>query len=286
MLTRQKIILRLIELFGGRISRTRLVKLVFLFSHTYKLPELRTFYQFVPYLYGPYSFNLEHELGVLTSKGYLSVSNRSIQLNGHLELPEISDDLESELSHFANHHYKLSNTKLINLVYALDPWFTINAIPIHKRRADRPKAKPAIYTIGYEGLQIDGFLNTLQKEGIDVLVDVRYNPISRVYGFHGSTLGRLCKKIGIKYKNIPELGIPNGMRAVLKATNDNHQVFQVYENEVLPERRDELKTLSEWIQASPTALMCMEADPNLCHRSYLARRLSEEIKMQSHHLRN
>ncbi|MBW2622007.1 MAG: DUF488 domain-containing protein [Deltaproteobacteria bacterium] len=286
MLTRQKIILRIFDLVGGRISRTRLVKLAFLFSQGNNLPELSTFYQFVPYLYGPYSFNLEHELGVLISKGYLSVSSRSIQLNGYMEMPCISEGLERELSHFAKHYLQLNSAALKNHVYARFPWFTINAIPKSKRGADRPKAAPAIYTVGYEGLQIDGFLNLLQKRGIEVLVDVRYNPISRVYGFHKSRLSRLCHKIGVRYRHIPELGIPNEMRAALIGANDYRQVFQKYVDEILPKREKELTILSEWTQASPTVLMCMEVDPIFCHRSYLSRSLSEKTKLRSCDLRN
>ena len=286
MLTRQKIILRLFDLVGGRISRTRLVKLAFLFSQGNNLPELSTFYQFVPYLYGPYSFNLEHELGVLISKGYLSVSSRSVQFNGYEESPFISEGLERELSHFVEQYDKLNNAALKDHVYARFPWFTINAIPIHKRRADRPKAKLAIYTIGYEGLQIDGFLNLLQKRGVEILVDVRFNPISRVYGFHRSRLGRLCHKIGVRYRHIPELGIPNEMREALEETNDYRQVFQKYVDEILPKQEKELTKLSEWTQTSPTVLMCKEIDPNFCHRSYLSRRLAEETNLRSYDLRN
>jgi len=68
MLIRQKVILSLIDQMGnqspsgnhGKVSRLQLVKWAFLLENERKM---KTFYQFVPYHYGPFSFTLYHELG-------------------------------------------------------------------------------------------------------------------------------------------------------------------------------------------------------------------------------
>ena len=38
-----------------------------------------------------------------------------------------------------------------------------------------------------------------------MIVDVRYNPVSRNYGFAGRTLSELAEEVGIHF---PQLGIP------------------------------------------------------------------------------
>ena len=86
---------------------------------------------------------------------------------------------------------------------------------------------------GYEGLQIDGFLNILLEAGIEQIIDVRHNPISRRYGFHKSTLSGVCGRLNIEYKHVPEVGIPSELRANLRQPSDYIPLFQEYEKKTL-----------------------------------------------------
>jgi uncharacterized protein (DUF488 family) len=56
-----------------------------------------------------------------------------------------------------------------------------------------------LFTIGYEGKGIEKFLNSLIKNNIKVLCDVRKNPLSRKFGFSKTKLEHLCKQIEIYY---------------------------------------------------------------------------------------
>ena len=53
MLTRERIILRLLTQVAKPLSRTVLVKLVFLLRHETTLKDVPSFYDFVPYKFGP-----------------------------------------------------------------------------------------------------------------------------------------------------------------------------------------------------------------------------------------
>jgi uncharacterized protein (DUF488 family) len=43
--------------------------------------------------------------------------------------------------------------------------------------------KKYLFTIGYKGKSLEGFLNLLMKNEIAILVDVRHNPISGKFSF-------------------------------------------------------------------------------------------------------
>ena len=57
MFTRQKIILGLMKNAQKPMPKTQVVKLAFLFAQEKELPQLKSFYRFVPYKYGPFFFS-------------------------------------------------------------------------------------------------------------------------------------------------------------------------------------------------------------------------------------
>ncbi len=61
----------------------------------------------------------------------------------------------------------------------------------------------SVFTIGYEGISLEIYLNKLVKNNIKLLVDVRKNPLSMKYGFSKTLLKRFCESLGIKYIHIP-----------------------------------------------------------------------------------
>jgi len=66
MLYRQKMILALIEAFGGRIDKLHLQKLLFLLSQRQERPA----YEFVPYQYAPYSFTAQRDLHISPTRSH------------------------------------------------------------------------------------------------------------------------------------------------------------------------------------------------------------------------
>ena len=281
MLIRQKVILSLIDQMDGQVSRLPLVKLAFLLG---KEAKIKTFYEFVPYHHGPFSFTLYHELETLRRNGYIiEPSKDKIRRVSDVTIPPIDFALGNAIKDFSNRYSTLSTEALIKHVYSNYPWFTINAKASEQRREKRPKGKCAVYTAGYEGLQIDGFLNILLESGIEQVIDVRRNPISRRYGFHKSTLSRLCKRLAIKYRHVPEVGIPSELRANLQPS-DYIQLFQNYEQDILSAQQAAVESIASWVESKPSVLVCMEADPDSCHRSRLAAQIENRTKLTIHHL--
>src|SRR5690606_17292644 len=63
------------------------------------------------------------------------------------------------------------------------------------------------FTIGYEGISLETYLNKLILNDVKLLVDVRKNSFSMKYGFSKSQLQNACEGVGITYTHMPELGI-------------------------------------------------------------------------------
>jgi uncharacterized protein (DUF488 family) len=124
-----------------------------------------------------------------------------------------------------------------------------------------------LYTIGYEGRTIDGYLNLLLRNNVCALVDVRKNPFSRKHGFSQRNLSFYAKKAGIYYYHIPELGVPSSLRKALDHEEAYHSLFNYYKTQVLPNQVEGLQKIRHLIDKyHRIALTCFEADPSYCHR--------------------
>jgi uncharacterized protein (DUF488 family) len=132
---------------------------------------------------------------------------------------------------------------------------------------------------------VDGLLDLLLKNGVEWLIDVRCNPIARRYGFHKSTLSRLCQDVSIEYVHFPSLGIPSAWRADLDDHASYQRLFERYENEILPAQSATAAKVAKLVTERPSALMCMEADHFFCHRSRLAALVSRQTTLPIKELR-
>jgi uncharacterized protein (DUF488 family) len=286
MLTRQKAILRLIENEGRRIGKMRLFKLAFMISNEPGWQDTSLAYQFIPYQFGPYSFTLAHELKTLERDGFLRVMDSEIRLVDFGErLPEPNSSTSSVIDSMSRRYKRVSTDDLVSIVYRQFPWFTAKARDKSRRGVQVPISAPAVFTVGYEGLMLDGLLDLLLRAGIKQLIDVRANPVARRFGFHKSTLDRHCTDVGIKYLHFPELGIPSAERADLQGPDSYKRLFDSYSSETLVSNRGFVDTVSVLIKQTPSALMCMEADATCCHRTCLANLVSEMIQLPIKELR-
>ena len=66
-----------------------------------------------------------------------------------------------------------------------------------------------IYTVGYEGLDIDSFLSLLAENDIETVVDVREMPLSRKPGFSKKSLEAVLNLSGREYVHMVALGCRN-----------------------------------------------------------------------------
>ena len=286
MFSRQRAILRLLQNEGGSASRLRLVKLAFMVSRQSNVPRTGV-YEFVPYRRGPFSFTLYHDLGCLANDGWVAEAERHIALTqaSDLETALLDREFVDRIDRVSERFRGVNTSALVDRVYQEHPWFTMNSEATEKRAIDRPKGPLAIYTVGYEGIMVDGLLDLLLRTGVERLIDVRCNAIARRYGFHKSTLSRLCADVGIEYVHVPSLGVPSTWRADLGDSESYERLFLRYEREILPAETANVLRVGKLMKERPSALMCMEADHTCCHRSRLAVLVSHHTELPIKELR-
>ena len=285
MLNRQKILIRMIQEAGRCVRRIELTKWCFLLSREAPSRGGKSFYQFLPYHYGPFSFCLQREADSLARDGYLNAVDEktwdvfSDAVAAIAPLPaSVCRDTESLVRRFRD----FSTDYLIDYVYRRYPGFTVNSKL--KKLRPRPVATVAVYTAGYEGLLVDGFLDLLIRSGVRRIVDVRSNPVARRYGFHKSTLNRLCGLLDLEYVHIPELGIEPRYRRNLNGPDDYEVLFARYKAGTLARETDLVVRVAEMVTDAPSCLLCMEADPRRCHRTRLAEAVSAITELPITHL--
>jgi uncharacterized protein (DUF488 family) len=242
------------------------------------------FYQFLPYQRGPFSFCLYREIDGLVRDGYLVDEDKGWRIvqdvarpTGDLPRP-VRDDAAGVVQRFRDKDLG----DLTDYVYRRFPWYTVNSVV--KKLRPRPVASTAVFTVGYEGWLVDGFLNLLLRAGIQHVIDVRSNPIARRYGFHKRTLDRLCGKVQIKYSHFPQLGILSDLRHGVETTSQYEALFSRYEADILPREGKAVAQVAALMNERPSVLMCMEADPSRCHRSRLASAVAGATGLPIHHL--
>jgi uncharacterized protein (DUF488 family) len=118
-----------------------------------------------------------------------------------------------------------------------------------------------IYSVGYEGLSVDGLVERLQQSRIEELVDVRANPYSRRPGFSKKKLSESLTAAGIAYRHDPLLG--NAFRDVddFAAAMDLMRVHLATGDPAAAVER--LVSLAD---GRRIAVLCLENDQHRCHR--------------------
>lgn len=126
-----------------------------------------------------------------------------------------------------------------------------------------------IYTAGYEGRTVDEFIELMQDNHIDLVLDVREIPISRKKGFSKSSLSALLRSSGINYVHIRELGSPKDIREQLYKTKDYEEFFAEYRI-YIGQHFKYVQQAWEYAVTETTCLLCFEKNPEQCHRSVIA----------------
>lgn len=288
---RQRFVLALIEATGPKLYKIDFQKLLFL---SQKEAEF-SYYDFVPYNFGCYSFQAQSDVELLESLGWLEEKTKSITLLSNPGLCLNHDQL-SAIDRFANHFKGYRGRKLVTYVYEQYPYYAtrskiaadvLGKASNKKVSIERNRLKSnsrAIYTIGYEGLSFEEYVNRLLRHDVLLLCDVRKNPLSRKFGFSKSFLRRLLPKLGIEYFHIPDLGIRSEMRKELNTQEDLKKLFSRY-RKTLPQKKESLRLIEDLFKKyKRIALTCFEKEHNSCHRHCISDYLSNENNMKIRHL--
>ena len=262
---RQRFLLEFIQQLQEGVSATELQKLIFL----YTMRTNSSYYEFVPYKYGPYSFQLAEDVSVLRKKGYLDDITQRIQSVSKTPFT-VRFSIASERGNalirkaYREYPYYSINSEMIDKLFSGD-----EAQRFYRGRTAYTQNEQVLFTIGYEGRSAESFINALIQNDIRMLVDVRKNPLSRKFGFSKGKLEHITETVGIRYVHIPDLGIDSDKRTSLNTKDDYEYLFQMYK-EALPEHISQINSIFSLLCANTRiALMCFEKNPQMCHRHVL-----------------
>lgn len=277
MFYRRKIILALLQTFGGELEKIRLQKLLFLLTQKQQKPE----YDFIPYKYGSYSYSANADLTAMVHKGMLSESTSHFKSNEKVDYAKALKEADRKLLAQVTILYgKMDSNALMRHTYINHPYYAINSVKaasilsleeLENINKSKPQSsKTILFTIGYEGISLEEYLNRLLKNDVKVLVDVRRNPLSMKYGFSKNQLIRYCENLGIQYMHFPEVGIHSDQRQTLNSQADYDKLFVSYKSELPKTISTQERILGLLKQNKRIALTCFEANICQCHRKHLA----------------
>jgi len=282
---RRKILLALLEAFGGKLSAKSLQKYLFLFTRKQDSKA----YDFIPYRYGCFSFQANQDIITLEKYDFLEITEtdtgRLISLKDPKNYATFLDlfdrqlliDLKVDFGNF-------SQQELIHYTYVNYPYYAtkssiagqiLTAEELQKVEAQKRRfTEPTLFTIGYEGISLEGYINKLIINDIKVLCDIRKNAYSQKYGFSKSQLQKACEGVGISYVHIPELGIDSDKRQDLRSQADYDILFAQYEKTTLKTNAEYLKTINHFLETDKrVAITCFEKNHVQCHRGRVAKQL-------------
>ncbi len=265
---RQRALLAVVDELSVRARSSKLMieKNLFLLKKEESLDNYLKFYNFFPYKYGPFSNMSYFDLNGLRLKGYLSEDERNPKVTEKAKgvIASLNPVIRRKITRTAERFE--SDKEIKTYVYDHYPDYTVKS---EGSKASLSPTVPGIFTIGYEGRDIDLFLDILIKNCVEILVDVRRNPFSMNLSYTQKKLSEYLQRVGIAYRHIPELGIDGELRKNLETPEDYKKLFEGY-TAALKYKKKELGEIATFGGKFRIALMCFEHDKNMCHRGILA----------------
>ena len=147
-----------------------------------------------------------------------------------------------------------------------------------------------VATIGVYGWSLEQFLDALRDADVGLVVDVRQRRGVRGREYSWANAQRLQTALaaaGIRYSHHKELAPTTELRHVQYREDDRRGVGKRSRVELAPEYRerylheildrvDLTALIAELPVTGAAALLCVERDPQACHRSLVAERLARE----------
>lgn len=140
-----------------------------------------------------------------------------------------------------------------------------------------------VYTIGYEGLTIVEFEVLLSEHHIETVVDIRELPLSRKPGFSKKALASFVNLSGREYVHMAALGCPKVVRDRYREDGNWKRYVEGFLRH-LNTQQEAIDELAELAVSSSCALLCYEADFNVCHRSMVANAVRDASGVDIEHI--
>ena len=157
---------------------------------------------------------------------------------------------------------------------------------------------PQFATIGVYGFDGPGFVRALQDAEVGIVLDVRQRRGVRGSEYAWANSKRLQAALGeagIGYSHLPELAPTTEMRQLQYEEDARRgegkrsrtvlapEYIRRYTEEVLD--RVDLEPIVRFVGNNRAALLCVERDPEACHRSLIAARLERDFGAAVTHLK-
>lgn len=153
-------------------------------------------------------------------------------------------------------------------------------------------------TIGVYGFDGPGFIHTLKEARVGLVLDVRQRRGVRGSQYAWANAKRLqaaLEEAGIGYSHLPELAPTTEMRQLQYEEDARKgegkrsrsvlapEYARRYSEEILD--RVDLEPIVRFVGGQRAALLCVERDPEACHRSLIAQRLERDFGAAVTHLK-
>ena len=156
-----------------------------------------------------------------------------------------------------------------------------------------------VATVGVYGFTAESFLARLRAGDVGLLLDVRQRRGVRGPEYAWANSARLQDALaaaGVEYRHHKELAPTTELRQLQYREDDRQGVGKRSRTQLAPEYREryvaeilDRADLDALAAELPTdraaALMCVERDPEACHRSLIAERLAAEHGVHVSHVR-
>jgi uncharacterized protein (DUF488 family) len=160
-------------------------------------------------------------------------------------------------------------------------------------------AAKQLTTVGVYGFTLEEFLHTLREADVRLVLDVRQRRGVRGPQYAWANSKRLqaaLTEAGIGYQHHPELAPTTEMRQLQYREDDRLGVGKRSREQLAPEYREGYTreilddadlgaVVAELPEAGAGALLCVERDPEACHRSLVADRIAADYGSIVTHLR-
>lgn len=265
---RQRYVMTLLQNLENDLTWTEFQEILFLSQRETEV----FYYDFVSSAQGWHSFQAVNDLEVLQNSGWLEIENEHIRVLHNLPHEKGLKQAEALKVLFFARGKK----------YRQEHLFSSNV-------AEQNKIKyidggSVLFTIGYEGISFEQYVNRLMQQGVRLLCDVRMNPVSRKFGFSKGRLSELLPTVGIEYLHIPELGIASASRKTLHTASDYQLLFASYRKEMHKKKKHLSKITKLMERYGRLALTCFEGKPSCCHRHCISDYLEKKNNLKVVHL--